>query len=357
MKKKNIIPFTFGDIFNSNNILSNVIYANGGSLAKPSSYKHTIKYAGGGSMDDPPLSIVDDNELQFEDPIKFQSETPISLDGIQHNSSQSVLTQPKPLVITPSKNNSYVPNIPADFKSKVNKSDNAYTALAKYMESPVFKQRLRTMYDRSGSNYSDKIAQGFKNRFNNTKVKYAGVNSYAQGRNVYIGADPNSFLGFLNKQPTLSHELGHRLYDPSNNTNDEVSGQEWYDRLRDNYRTHLKNINPTPSKVKNIYGDQYGWISYKHDSNPIEYPAFIYETREDMRQRGLWDYTTGDELTPEIYRKYLESNPNSRLGNYTDEKNALYLLNTTAYNPTKKSNSDTVTYAKRGRRLCKKFNK
>jgi hypothetical protein len=72
----------------------------------------------------------------------------------------------------------------------------------------------------------------------------------------------------------------------------------------------------------------------KHDSDINEKIPFIYETREAMRKSGMWDYTTGEPLTKRTLNDFKAKFPNTRLLNYTDDDNALWLLNVTAQNNT-----------------------
>jgi hypothetical protein len=75
--------------------------------------------------------------------------------------------------------------------------------------------------------------------------------------------------------------------------------------------------------------------SYReHDSDIKEKIPFIYETREAMRKSGMWDYTKGDPLTKRTLINFKAKFPKTRLLNYTDDDNALWLLNVTAQNNT-----------------------
>lgn len=53
-----------------------------------------------------------------------------------------------------------------------------------------------------------------------------------------------------------------------------------------------------------------------------------------MRKSGYWDYTTGKPLTKRTLIDFKLKFPNTRLLNYTDDDNALWLLNVTAQNNT-----------------------
>ena len=71
--------------------------------------------------------------------------------------------------------------------------------------------------------------------------------------------------------------------------------------------------------------------TFNHDKNMQDFIPFVKEAQFDIRD--FWDYKSGQPLTKDVWRQYLKANPRSRLGRYTDEDNAIWLMNKTAYNP------------------------
>lgn len=200
------------------------------------------------------------------------------------------------------------------------------TAFNNYLESPVVKKRLRKMYATTAAEnamtadeYSDMILQDMKQANANTRIVRGSTTQANIGKGI-ITMGEEVAPGLSNaRSGSLSHEIGHLMY-PSG---DDAWG--------------LKNVNASFARAKNVYkGEEdtnYDAV-LEHDNDIREKIPFIYETREDMRKLGIWDYTSGEDITTEQYQKYKDSHPQNRLGNYTDDNNAINLLNTIAYNYT-----------------------
>lgn len=212
------------------------------------------------------------------------------------------------------------------------------TAFNNYLESPVVKKRLRKMYATTAAEnamtadeYSDMILQDMKQANANTRIVRGSTTQANIGKGIItIGEEVAPGLSNA-RSGSLSHEIGHLMY-PSG---DDAWG--------------LKNVNASFARAKNVYkGEEdtnYDAV-LEHDNDIREKIPFIYETREDMRKLGIWDYTSGEDITTEQYQKYKDSHPQNRLGNYTDDNNAINLLNTIALNTSPEM--EEVNYAANG---------
>lgn len=291
---------TIRDVYNE--------YANGGPIKKKSTdssnfnslLQETVQI---------PINIVDIEPIMKED------------DGVV---PKTISTAPKEQWINP--NTSKTPT---------------RVAFTNYLNSPVVKKRLDKMYAGYAAKnamttreYSDMVLQDMQQTNSDVKV-VIGDSTHANlnQRTITIGGEVSPGLSH-SRSGTLSHELGHLMY-PSGDDNWGLTG-----------------VNATYSKAKKIYGNTYDDDEYdaviSHDNDMIEKIPFVYETREDMRKLGIWDYTSGEDITPEQYKQYKDTHPQNRLGNYTDDTNAVNLLNTIAYNPVEQYSYFTSNIAANG---------
>lgn len=227
-----------------------------------------------------------------------------------------------------------------------NRNTDTETAFRNYLDSPIIKTRLAKQY---GSDQVDTKLQEMKDRFNKTSIIEGNFgSSYNNKGNIYI--DTNATTPWMSnkfaKPITLSHELAHTMY-PSNDFNVGKS------------TTYLNKIAPTEEGAKNIYRtedvgkitDSYNDSTLGHDKQDYEKAAMVYEVREHMRKLGLWDYTSGQELTPDMWQKYNSIYKRNRLGNYTNDENAVDSLNNLALNTSPEM--EEVNYAANGGKLKK----
>lgn len=192
--------------------------------------------------------------------------------------------------------------------------------------------------------------------------------------NTYSSNVPDSHPKRLGITPTAAaaHELGHVAYPYLTN------GASWVSGSNQEYTTRLNKINPTLDKTRYVYN---GTKQYKvtpeettlthmpthvyndfitnsliHDQHHREFIPFVHETREKMKEDGIWDYQSGEPLTEEALNKFRAKYPQNRLLNYTDQQNALWLLNVIAENnTTPQSQTGTeLYYAKKGKKLIPK---
>ena len=227
-----------------------------------------------------------------------------------------------------------------------NRNTDTETAFRNYLDSPIIMTRLAKQY---GSDQVDTKLQEMKDRFNKTSIIEGNFgSSYNNKGNIYI--DTNATTPWMSnkfaKPIIISHELAHTMY-PSNDFNVGKS------------TTYLNKITPTEKGAKNIYRtedvgkttDSYEDSTLGHDKQDYEKAAMVYEVREHMRKLGLWDYTSGQELTPEMWQKYNSIYKRNRLGNYTNDENAVDSLNNLALNTSPVM--EEVNYAANGGTLKK----
>ena len=227
-----------------------------------------------------------------------------------------------------------------------NRNTDTETAFRNYLDSPIIKTRLAKQY---GSDQVDTKLQEMKDRFNKTSIIEGNFgSSYNNKGNIYI--DTNATTPWMSnkfaKPIIISHELAHTMY-PSDAFNVGKS------------TTYLNKITPTEKGAKNIYRtedvgkttDSYNDSDLGHDKQDYEKAAMVYEVREHMRKLGLWDYTSGQELTPDMWQKYNSIYKRNRLGNYTNDENAVDSLNNLALNTSPVM--EEVNYAANGGKLKK----
>lgn len=269
-------------------------------------------------------------------------------------------------------------------KGRVNSTLNE---IQQYWEGPVAKHRLKYMSkgNDEDESFNDTDVQEKRRRVKDIKASTTSsfdttASPYQETIriNPYLDAfDKNMGAGVAG---LTAHEAAHVLYKPDEMEND-------YSQLSPEYKAALDKISPSGIKTingkrqfssqfpiytpyagkeyylnsgtvnesvftfdkngnyKHIRGQNFpskfnefmnNWekTTLKHDSDINEKIPFIYETREAMRKSGMWDYTTGEPLTKRTLNDFKAKFPNTRLLNYTDDDNALWLLNVTAQNNT-----------------------
>lgn len=132
---------------------------------------------------------------------------------------------------------------------------------------------------------------------------------------------------FSSQFPIYTPYVGNKYYLNSGTLNESVFT---FDK-NGNYRHISGQQHPTNLRE---FMETWEKTTLEHDSDINEKIPFIYETREALRKSGMWDYTTGEPLTKKILNAFKAKFPNTRLLNYTDDDNALWLLNVTAQNNT-----------------------
>lgn len=232
------------------------------------------------------------------------------------------------------------------FINSNNRNTNAETAFKNYLDSPIIKTRLAKQY---GADQVDTRLQEMKDRFNKVSVTEGDFGRSYNNQRGKIYIDPSSFApgtGKFARDVTVSHELAHTIY-PVNDFNVGRS------------TTYIDNIRPNVKSAINVYGnedvgnttDNYDESALGHEVVDYEKAAMVYEVREHMRKLGLWDYTSGQELTPDMWQKYNSIYKRNRLGNYTNDKNAVDSLNNLALNTSPEM--EEVNYAANGGKLKK----
>lgn len=279
--------------------------ANGGGLTSPFSHspRQEVLYADGGPMEE-----VGELNLTFNAPI-LSSSSP-------KEASTPLVAKPD-AVPTKKVISTYVQK-PVVAGGMVSQED------ADYYNSQAFKKRINVMGDNTLSNYTNKRLQSLPKATVNHDNTVGSFYEPGVGFNIsdkYLG------MGFQNSiEDTKEHEKAHYIY-----PGDYANGLKNESHYSSEYLEHLNQVNPNRVKMNRVYGaDEVTEDTGAHDSNVIEKIPFIYEARDAMKNLGIWDYRKGEDITPEQFQKFMKLLPKSRLGNYTDEENAIWLLNNTA---------------------------
>lgn len=254
------------------------------------------------------------------------------------------------------------------------KAKNNFQEIQQYWHGPVAEARLKNL-GFNDEQYKE-LVQWIDSMEFSTKggpgSSYANPLDNKIKINVQFRGTTAPETGLTDVSSDVSHEMAHNIY-PRMRWIMTKSNQ---DRTKFvDFNEHVQKLEVTPEKVKDVYrGAKYfvetpeGWelkpdrglINFdsdlEHDKNIHEYVPFVYELREAARQAGIWDYTSGEPLTRKKFGELKTKFPQSRLINYTDPDNAIWLLNTTASNNiNNKQLNDTETfYAKKGRKLISK---
>ena len=250
--------------------------------------------------------------------------------------------------------------------------------MKQYWTGPVAKARMNYMGipEEQQNEMIDRVLNTQWSTVNGTESSSAKYDSDQDKFRVKINTYsevPDNNPKSLGITPTAAaaHELGHVAYPYLQNGRNYVQGSN-------EYQTRLKNIKPTLNKTQYVYNgtqqyevtpeqtvlkpmsnsvyNEFITKSLTHDKHSREFIPFVHETREKMKEDGIWDYQSGEPLTEEALNKFHAKYPQNRLLNYTDQQNALWLLNVIAANNTTPS-SQTGTepyYAKNGIKLIPK---
>lgn len=195
---------------------------------------------------------------------------------------------------------------------------------ADYYNSEAFKKRINVMGDSTLGNYTNRRLQSLPKA---TVTHDNTTGSYYEPSKGFNISDKYLGMGFQNSiEDTKEHEKAHYIY-----PGDYANGLKNESHYSSEYLEHLNQVNPNRVKMNRVYGaDEVTEDTGAHDSNITEKIPFIYEARDAMKNLGIWDYRKGEDITPEQFQKFMKLLPKSRLGNYTDEENAIWLLNNTA---------------------------
>lgn len=262
-------------------------------------------------------------------------------------------------------------------QGNTSKMKQAIEGMEQYWTGPVAKARMNYMGipEEQQKKMIDRVLNTQWSTVSGTdssSARYNDVQDNFQIKiNTYSSNVPDSHPKSLGITPTAAaaHELGHVVYPYLTNGASYVYGSN------KEYTTRLNKINPTLDKTRRVYNgtkqyevtpeettlthmpthvyNDFMTKSFTHDKHSREFIPFVHETREKMKEDGIWDYQSGEPLTEEALNKFRAKYPQNRLLNYTDQQNALWLLNViAANNTTPQSQTGTeLYYAKNGIKL------
>ena len=131
---------------------------------------------------------------------------------------------------------------------------------------------------------------------------------------IYYGR-VNDVPGFT-KRSVIAHELGHSVYD----TNKYGSLLD-YHLLSPQYTSVLQR-----GRHKTLVDDD----TRRHDHQDGERIADIRALQQQAKDAGIWDKTTGVDMTPEMYNKLKQTYPDHRSFDMWNDEDLRWLINTTA---------------------------
>lgn len=218
-----------------------------------------------------------------------------------------------------------------------------------YMDSPLFQQRASNTfepiygyiadYDKPMEEWNAEeakqqasvlpYAQEAREALNNitihprgTDASFAYMNADLKNKRAVLGIEdiPIEYQEIFTVPGVVKHELSHLMY-----TNKSDNSLNYTPKVQE----YFKKAVLSKKNMDNVYGvDNWDSASYDHDQKFTELSAIINEARQDMKDAGIWDYTTGQEFTKEHYDLYKKLRPRSRFINYfpweTDPNNDDY---------------------------------
>lgn len=196
-----------------------------------------------------------------------------------------------------------------------------------YMNSDAFLTRVKKM-----TNDNEKariLATNMRNNLYHTNLPnkaFYDYTSYSQNsgfrlsesgpymHKIYYGR-VNDVPGFT-KRSVIAHELGHSVYE----TNKNGSLLD-YHLLSPQYTSVLQR-----GRYKTLVDDD----TRRHDYQDGERIADIRALQQQAKDAGIWDKTTGVDMTPEMYNKLKQTYPDHRSFDMWNDEDLRWLINTTA---------------------------
>lgn len=200
-----------------------------------------------------------------------------------------------------------------------------------YMNSDAFLTRVKKM-----TNDNEKariLATNMRNNLYHTNLPNKAFYDYTSNsknsgfrlsesgpymHKIYYGR-VNDVPGFT-KRSVIAHELGHSVYD----TNIDGSLLD-YHLLSPQYTSVLQR-----GRYKTLVDDD----TRRHDHMDGERIADIRALQQQAKDAGIWDKTTGVDMTPEMYNKLKQTYPEHRSFDMWNDEDLRWLINTTAQNNT-----------------------
>lgn len=196
-----------------------------------------------------------------------------------------------------------------------------------YMNSDAFLTRVKKM---TNSNEKARIlATNMRNNLYHTNLPNKAFYDYTSNsqnsgfrlsesgpymHKIYYGR-VNDVPGFT-KRSVIAHELGHSVYD----TNKDGSLLD-YHLLSPQYTSVLQR-----GRYKTLVDDD----TRRHDYQDGERIADIRALQQQAKDAGIWDKTTGVDMTPEMYNKLKQTYPDHRSFDMWNDEDLRWLINTTA---------------------------
>lgn len=200
-----------------------------------------------------------------------------------------------------------------------------------YMNSDAFLTRVKKM-----TNDNEKarmLATNMRNGLYHTKLPNEAFYDYTSNsqndgyrisesgpylHNIYYGR-VNDVPGFT-KRSVIAHELGHSIYDVN-----KYGSLLDYHLLSPQYTSVLQR-----GRHKTPVSDE----TRRHDHEDGERIADIRALQQQAKDAGIWDKTTGVDMTPEMYNKLKQTYPDHRSFDMWNDEDLRWLINTTAQNST-----------------------
>lgn len=196
-----------------------------------------------------------------------------------------------------------------------------------YMNSDAFLTRVKKM-----TNDNEKariLATNMRNGLYRTKLPNEAFYDYTSNsqnsgyrmresgpylHNIYYGR-VNDVPGFT-KRSVIAHELGHSVYDVN-----KYGSLLDYHLLSPQYTSVLQR-----GRHKTPVSDE----TRRHDHQDGERIADIRALQQQAKDAGIWDKTTGVDMTPESFNKLKQAYPDHRSFDMWNDEDLRWLINTTA---------------------------
>ena len=196
-----------------------------------------------------------------------------------------------------------------------------------YMNSDAFLTRVKKMTENNTAalklannmrnnlyhtNLPNKSSFDYTSKSYNRKFKMSESGPYMY--HIKYGFD-NDIPGFTTRG-IVAHELGHSVYDSTNH-----GAITDYLLLSPKYRNVLhRGIHRTTLPIEKA----------DHDHSDPERIADIRALQQQAKDAGIWDKTTGVDMTPESFNKLKQTYPDHRSFDMWNDEDLRWLINTTA---------------------------
>lgn len=206
-------------------------------------------------------------------------------------------------------------------------NSDAFLTRVKKMTNDNEKARILATNMRNGLYYTKLPNEAFYDYTSNSQnSEYRVDESGPYWHNIYYG-QVNDIPGFT-KRGVIAHELGHSVYDGN-----KYGSLLDYHLLSPQYTSVLQR-----GRHKTLVDDE----TRGHDHMDTERIADIRGLQQQAKDAGIWDKTTGIDMTPESFNKLKQAYPDNRSFDMWNDEDLRWLINTTAQN-----NTPTLDYSDR----------